>query len=112
MSIRFHERAWSDLLQSYEWQEARLQADIRTLVRYLKSAIAANKRNPGALKLSNVLQLDRFDEDLAEAKVMQPRRSSPGNANLHPGPPEPPRADDDAERQERTRKLREFRKSL
>jgi hypothetical protein len=33
-------------------------------VRYLQEEIRASRRNVGALKLSNLLQLDRFEEDL------------------------------------------------
>jgi len=52
--------------------------DVRQLIRYLQREIRAGHRNPGALKLSNLLQLDRFEEDLALARL-----------RLRPPPPPP-----------------------
>ncbi len=37
--------------------------DVRLVVHYLKREIAREKRNPGALKLSNITVLERFEED-------------------------------------------------
>ncbi len=39
-------------------------ADLRRVIAYLQKEIRATRRNIGALKLSNLLQLDRFEEDL------------------------------------------------
>jgi hypothetical protein len=38
--------------------------DLEHVVRYLQKEIRAGRRNVGALKVSNLLQLDRFEEDL------------------------------------------------
>jgi hypothetical protein len=42
--------------------------DLKTVLTYLQKEIRANRRNVGALKLSNLLQLDRFEEDLNISK--------------------------------------------
>lgn len=39
------------------------------VVRYLQKEVRAGRRNVGALKLSNLLQLDRFEEDLNISRV-------------------------------------------
>jgi hypothetical protein len=56
-------------------------ADLVQVVRYLQKEIRAQRRNVGALKLSNLLQLDRFEEDLHISRV-----------RLSPPPPPPPAA--------------------
>ena len=58
------ERMWYELLRAgYTLQ------DLRTVVGYLQREILAQRRNVGALKLSNLLQLDRFEEDLQISRV-------------------------------------------
>src|SRR5436305_12622696 len=53
------ERMWYELLRlGYSLQ------DLRTVITYLQREIRAQRRNVGALKLSNLLQPDRFEEDL------------------------------------------------
>jgi len=52
------------------------------VVRYLQKEIRHTRRNVGALKLSNLLQLDRFEEDLSISRV----RLAP----LLPAPAKPP----------------------
>ena len=44
-------------------------ADLVQVVRYLQKEIRHTRRNVGALKLSNLLQLDRFEEDLNISRV-------------------------------------------
>jgi hypothetical protein len=44
-------------------------ADLTLVVRYLQKEIRHSRRNVGALKLSNLLQLDRFEEDLNISRV-------------------------------------------
>ena len=44
-------------------------ADLVRVVRYLQKEIRHTRRNVGALKLSNLLQLDRFEEDLNISRV-------------------------------------------
>ena len=58
------ERMWYELLRlGYSLQE------LRTVITYLQREIRAQRRNVGALKLSNFLQPDRFEEDLQISRV-------------------------------------------
>jgi hypothetical protein len=73
------ERMWYELLRlGYS------PADVRTVILYLQREIRAQRRNVGALKLSNLLQPDRFEEDLQISTVRlralpppQPAQTSP-----------------------------------
>jgi hypothetical protein len=77
LSLRYdRERLWWDLLHAGYTPQ-----DVRAVIRYLQREIRAGRRNVGALKLSNLLQLDRFEEDLQISRV----RLTP------PPPPPPPR---------------------
>src|SRR5512147_1337046 len=52
------ERQW------YEWLRAGFTLeDLRRVIVYLQREIREGRRNVGALKLSNLLQPDRFEED-------------------------------------------------
>jgi hypothetical protein len=73
----FAQRAWYDRLRDYDFNADALRADIDLLVRYLKREIARDKRNMGALKLSNLLQPDQFDEDVALARLAMKKKDSP-----------------------------------
>jgi hypothetical protein len=74
------ERMWYELLRlGYSLQ------DLRTVITYLQREIRAQRRNVGALKLSNLLQPDRFEEDLQISRVRL-RMTSP----VPPAPPPPP----------------------
>lgn len=58
------ERQW------YEWLRAGFTPeDLRRVIRYLQREIQERRRNVGALKLSNLLQPDRFEEDLNIRRV-------------------------------------------
>jgi hypothetical protein len=58
------ERQW------YEWLRAGFTlADLRRVVAYLQREIREGRRKVGALKLSNLLQPDRFEEDLNIRRV-------------------------------------------
>ncbi len=58
------ERMWYELLRvGYSLQ------DLRAVLTYLQREIRAQRRNVGALKLSNLLQPDRFEEDLQISHV-------------------------------------------
>jgi hypothetical protein len=58
------QRMWFELLRAgYTLQ------DLRRVIRYLQREIRAQRRNVGALKLSNLLQADRFEEDLQISRV-------------------------------------------
>ena len=58
------ERMWYELLRAGHSFD-----DLRHLIAYLQREIRAGRRNVGALKLSNLLQPDRFEEDLAISRV-------------------------------------------
>jgi hypothetical protein len=88
--------------------------DVRNLIGYLQREIRAGRRNPGALKLSNLLQLERFEEDLALARLrFRPPPSLP------PAPPqaEKPATSHSPEEEQAAREraleiLRKFRATL
>jgi hypothetical protein len=65
LSLRFdRERLW------FEFHRTGFTlADLTQVVRYLQREIHHTRRNVGALKLSNLLQLDRFEEDLNISRV-------------------------------------------
>ena len=86
LTLRFErERLW------YEFLKAGFTAeDLQRVVRYLQREIRAGRRNLGALKLSNLLQLDRFEEDLHISKVRLRSRSSCGPSRRLPCEPSPP----------------------
>ena len=77
------ERMWFELLRvGYTLQ------DLRSVILYLQREIRAQRRNVGALKLSNLLQPDRFEEDLQISHVRlrppTPRPVPPTSAPLNP----------------------------
>lgn len=65
VSLRFdRERLWYELFRA-----GFNEADLQRVVRYLQREIREGRRNVGALKLSNLLQIDRFEEDLNISRV-------------------------------------------
>jgi hypothetical protein len=103
VSLRFdRERLWYELFQA-----GFTEADLQRVIRYLQREIREGRRNVGALKLSNLLQLDRFEEDLNISRVcLYAPKSS--------GPPPPPRPapnpeEDEAARQRAMQMLAKFR---
>ena len=87
LSLRFdRERLW------YEFLRAGFSAhDLKSVVAYLQKEIRASRRNVGALKLSNLLQLDRFEEDLNISKVrLRPSAPPPDSSRSTPTDPPPP----------------------
>jgi hypothetical protein len=77
ISVRLRDnvtRLWSDLLKDYDDDDARLEADLKIVIVYLRAQIQRDKRNPGSLKLANLLQPEQFEADLAEAKLLRGRR--------------------------------------
>jgi hypothetical protein len=66
-------------------------------LRKIQKEIRASRPNVGALKLSNLLQLDRFEEDLNISKVKL--RYPPPSSSSHCTPSDPP-APTPAQRQE------------
>ena len=74
------ERMWYELLRlGYSLHE------LRAVITYLQREIRAQRRNVGALKLSNLLQPDRFEEDLQISRVRLRALPPPP-----PAPPAPP----------------------
>lgn len=105
VSLRFdRERLWYELFQAgFD------EADVRRVIRYLQREIREGRRNVGALKLSNLLQLDRFEEDLNISRVLlyAPKATQPA---LQPAPPSPTRPEDqEAARQRAIKMLARFR---
>ncbi len=82
LSWRFdRERLW------FEFHRAGFTlADLIQVVRYLQKEIRHTRRNVGALKLSNLLQLDRFEEDLhiSRVRLTGPNPPPPNSAVLAP----------------------------
>jgi hypothetical protein len=65
VSLRFdRERLWYELFHA-----GFSEADLEKVIRYLQREIREGRRNVGALKLSNLLQIDRFEEDLNISRV-------------------------------------------
>ena len=94
VSPRFdRERLWYELLAA-----GFTQADLQTVITYLQREIRQGRRNVGALKLSNLLQLDRFEEDLNISRVAL-RIPKPT-----PDPAPPPLESSTPEDKERARK--------
>jgi hypothetical protein len=77
------ERMWYELLRA----GVSLQ-DLRTVITYLQREIRAGRRYVGALKLCNLLQPDRFEEDLQISRVRL-HAPAPPPPN-RPAPPPPP----------------------
>jgi hypothetical protein len=98
------ERLWYELLRT-----GVTLPQVGQLLRYLQREIREGRRNVGALKLSNFLQPDRFEEDWAISRVAL----RPATAQTPPAPTGPA----DPREQERGRQralelLRQFKTSL
>jgi hypothetical protein len=82
LPLRFdRERHWFELLRAGFSLE-----DVCQVITYLQREIRSQRRNVGALKLSNLLQPDRFEEDLHISRV---RLSAPPPAKTPTAPPPP-----------------------
>lgn len=84
VSLRFdRERLWYELFHA-----GFNEADLQRVIRYLQREIREGRRNVGALKLSNLLQIDRFEEDLNISRVQlyAPNPSPPIQATAAPPP--------------------------
>jgi len=82
LSLRFdRERLW------YEFLRAGFSAqDLKRVLTYLQKEIRSQRRNIGALKLSNLLQLDRFEEDLNISRARLRPPAPPPNPTARPAP--------------------------
>lgn len=107
LTLRFdRQRLWDEFLRSGFTAE-----DLRRVVTYLQKEIRKERRNIGALKLSNLLQLDRFEEDLHISRVRLSLPPRPAGTSCRPQPPSPP-AIDPSQRAQLCTKLRRFREQL
>lgn len=85
VSLRFdRERLWYELFHAgFD------ERDLQRVLAYLQREIRSGRRNVGALKLSNLLQLDRFEEDLNISRVQlsspkpkpKPKSAQPSTAD-------------------------------
>jgi hypothetical protein len=99
------ERMWYELLRTgYSLQ------DLRTVITYLQREIRAQRRNVGALKLSNLLQPDRFEEDLQISRVRL--RMAPPPQPAPPPAPALPAREQQQGRQRALECLRQIRAAL
>jgi hypothetical protein len=79
------ERMWFELLRLGYGLD-----DLRRVIAYLQREIRAERRNVGALKLSNLLQPDRFEEDFQISRVLlRPPAPSPTAPPLRAALPPP-----------------------
>ena len=99
------ERQW------YEWLHAGFTLeDLRRVVRYLQREIREGRRNVGALKLSNLLQLDRFEEDLNIRRVRLDPLPTPRPSVTTPTPLSEPERE--LKRQHCLQQLRQLKEDL
>jgi len=107
LSLGFdRERLWFELLRA-----GFTQADLIQVVRYLQKEIRQARRNVGALKLSNLLQLDRFEEDLNISRVRLTTPLPPKTPAAHlPSACSP--AELERRRQRALEQLRRFKETL
>jgi hypothetical protein len=87
-------------------------ADLTQIVRYLQKEIRHTRRNVGALKLSNLLQLDRFEEDLNISRVRLTVQPPPGNFPALPPAPACSPAEQERGRQRALAQLRALQEKL
>jgi len=105
VSLRFdRERLWYELFQAGFNED-----DLQRVIRYLQREIREGRRNVGALKLSNLLQIDRFEEDLniSRVRLYAPKSANPV-ASPAAAPPQNPQ-EDVAARQRALQILARFR---
>jgi hypothetical protein len=107
LSLRFdRERLWFEFLRA-----GFTPADLVQVVRYLQREVRHTRRNVGALKLSNLLQLDRFEEDLHISRV---RLTAPAPVPPRPaaGGPTGSPAEQERRRQRALEQLRRLKEML
>lgn len=105
VSLRFdRERLWYELFHA-----GFNEGDLQQLIRYLQREIREGRRNVGALKLSNLLQLDRFEEDLNISQVQLRAPPKPKPATPSVVAPQPSPGEVEAARQRGLKILAQFR---
>jgi hypothetical protein len=109
LSLGFdRERRWFELLKTGITLE-----DLRRVIAYLQREIREGRRNVGALKLSNLLQPDRFEEDLQISRVRLHKNFPANSARPTPVRPQASSPQGDPRARERGLEiLRQFRQSL
>jgi len=95
------ERLWFEFLRAGFTVQ-----DLTGVVGYLQREIRHQRRYVGALKLSNLLQLDRFEEDLNISRV---RLRAPAPASAAPPVLRPPTCSPAEQQQGRERALKQLR---
>ncbi len=107
LTLRFdRERLW------FEFHRAGFTlAELIQVVRYLQKEIRHSRRNVGALKLSNLLQLDRFEEDLNISRVRLTPQPPPPQTPVAPIPSCSP-DEQDRGRQNALAQLRDLKNKL
>ena len=104
-----------DFVRERQWYELLHQGftceDLRRVIIYLQREIREGRRNVGALKLSNLLQPDRFEEDLNIRRV---RLEAPARSAPPPFKPSPPAGEPEQARRQRQalEALRQFKRTL
>lgn len=107
LSLGFdRERLWFEFLRA-----GFTLADLCQVVRYLQKEIRHTRRNVGALKLSNLLQLDRFEEDLniSQVRLNAPPLKATTQAAL---PPACSPVEQERGRQRALERLRQLKQTL
>lgn len=107
LGLRFdRQRLWYEFLQA-----GFSSAQLAQVIGYLQKEIRHARRNVGALKLSNLLQPDRFEEDLNISRVrLQPPLSERTST---PPPPSTCSAEEQEHgRQVALQRLRELKENL
>ncbi|MBE7500205.1 MAG: hypothetical protein HS113_07845 [Verrucomicrobiales bacterium] len=108
LTLRFdRERHWFELLRAGFTLE-----DLRQVITYLQREIRHQRRNVGALKLSNLLQPDHFEEDLNIARVQLRPLPRPPQPTGTPALGPVSAGEAEARRQRCLRQLRQLRERL
>lgn len=106
LTLRFdRQRLWYDFIQA-----GFTANELTRVIGYLQKEIRQSRRNVGALKLSNLLQLDRFEEDLNISRVRL--TSQPPRPNPPPDAPPCSLAEQEQGRQRALLQLRELQNKL
>lgn len=108
VSLRFdRERLWCDFFRA-----GFTEADLQRVVRYLQREIREGRRNVGALKLYNLLQPDRFEDDLNISRVRLTASPPRPQAPVALRPPNCSTAEQQRGRQRALEHLRQLKENL